>query len=136
MQFWTRELKAIRVPHRAAKTATLLSVRHEPLMSAFGLIFGCLQGEPVTRPTRDKFDNMPEGVDPYPDADAQRVRLKRDWPDEFRDGARCGFLQRCEGKRERGGFPLGFHQWPHERRNGWYAGFNRGWCDRRKTEAG
>jgi hypothetical protein len=56
--------------------------------------------------------------------------IRERWPHEFRDGARCGFLQRYDGNRERGGYPLGFHRWPLERRNAWYAGFNRGFCDR------
>jgi hypothetical protein len=111
-------------------------VRQELQMSSSAPICGLIQGEPVTGPIRDKFDDIPEGMDPDRDADAQRVRLKRGWPDEFRDGARCGFLQRYDGKRELGGYPLGFHHWPLDRRNAWYAGFSRGWCDRRKTEAG
>jgi hypothetical protein len=49
---------------------------------------------------------------------------------EFRDGARCGFLQRQEGPRDPGGYPRGFHGWPLERRNAWFAGFNVGLHDR------
>jgi hypothetical protein len=52
------------------------------------------------------------------------------FPVEFRDGARCGFLQRQEGPREPGGYPRGFHRWPLERRNAWFAGFNVGFHDR------
>jgi hypothetical protein len=51
-------------------------------------------------------------------------------PAEFRDGARCGFLQREEGPRDPGGYPRGFHRWPLERRNAWFAGFNVGYHDR------
>ena len=57
------------------------------------------------------------------------ARLRQRWPEEFRDGARCGFLLRFDGDRERGGYPRGFHVWPLDRRNAWFAGFNRGFCD-------
>jgi hypothetical protein len=52
------------------------------------------------------------------------------WPNEYRDGARCAFLQRHDGKREGGGYPLAFHGWPLDRRNAWFAGFNVGFHDR------
>jgi hypothetical protein len=51
-------------------------------------------------------------------------------PSEFRDGARCGFLQRHEGPRDPGGYPPGFKHWQLERRNAWFAGFNVGFHDR------
>jgi hypothetical protein len=63
--------------------------------------------------------------------DAERARLKRAWPDEFADGERRAFLHRHEGEREEGGYPLGFHRWPLERRNAWYCGFNFGLIERR-----
>jgi hypothetical protein len=56
-------------------------------------------------------------------ANAVRARIKGKWADEFQDGARCAFLQKFEGEREKGGYPLGFHQWPPERRNSWFAGY-------------
>jgi hypothetical protein len=65
--------------------------------------------------------------------DAERARLKRAWLDEFADGERCAFLQRFAGERERGGYPKGFHGWPLERRNAWYAGFNFGLLERRRA---
>ncbi len=58
------------------------------------------------------------------------ARLSRRWPDEFRDGARCAFLLRFGGDREKGGYPRGFHRWPLDRRNAWLAGFNVGFHDR------
>jgi len=61
-----------------------------------------------------------------PEIEAPRSR----WPAEFRDGARCGFLLRFYGEREKGGYPKGFHLWPIGRRNAWFAGFNRGFHDR------
>jgi hypothetical protein len=68
------------------------------------------------------------------DGEVERERLRRAWPHEFEDGARCAFLRRFDGERERGGGPLGFHRWPLERRNAWYAGFNIGLHDRIRFE--
>ena len=58
------------------------------------------------------------------------ARLRSTWPVEFRDGARCGFLPRADGPREKGGYPCGFCGWPLDRRNAWYSGFNLGRLDR------
>ena len=63
-------------------------------------------------------------------AKARRTAFKARWPNEFRDGARCAFMGEYPGERERGGYPKGFHQWPLERRDAWFAGFNVGVCDR------
>jgi hypothetical protein len=63
-------------------------------------------------------------------AGAELAALRSRWPDDFRDGARCGFLLRFDGEREEGGYPRGFHLWPLERRNAWFAGFNVGFHDR------
>ncbi len=63
-------------------------------------------------------------------AEDEVARLRGRWPDEFRDGARCGFLLRFDGDRERGGYPRGFHRWPIERRNAWFGGYNVGFHDR------
>jgi hypothetical protein len=57
---------------------------------------------------------------------ASRKQLKAAWPDEFSDGARCGYSQKYEGERERGGYPKGFHDWLLDRRNAWFAGYNYG----------
>jgi hypothetical protein len=65
-------------------------------------------------------------------AEREREALRSRWPDEFRDGARCGLLREYPGDRERGGYPRGFLQWPLERRNSWYAGFNLGHNQRNK----
>jgi hypothetical protein len=76
---------------------------------------------------------------PTNDARAAPARAERDltsprnkWPAEFRDGARCAFLRQFDGNREKGGYPLGFHRWPLDRRNAWFAGFNVGFHDRLK----
>jgi hypothetical protein len=60
----------------------------------------------------------------------EAARLRQRWPTEFRDGARCGFLQQREGPRDPGGYPPGFNRWPLARRNSWFAGFNQGLHDR------
>ena len=63
-------------------------------------------------------------------AEYERVTIRAEWPAEFNDGARCGFLGRLESPREPGGYPIGFHGWPLARRNAWFAGSNKGNCDR------
>lgn len=71
---------------------------------------------------------------PHVLADHEATRLQKKWPAEFRDGARCGFLQHYEGSRDHGGYPPGFAGWPLERRNTWFAGFNLGLHDRLRLE--
>lgn len=57
---------------------------------------------------------------------AERRRLQRLYPQVFKDGKYVGAgIQR--GKREPGGYPLGFHQWELEKRNAWWAGANLGY---------
>jgi hypothetical protein len=56
--------------------------------------------------------------------------LRKAWPGEYMDGARFAFLRRVNGRREPGGYPAAFHAWSLQRRNAWFAGFNRGSCDR------
>ena len=63
-------------------------------------------------------------------ASREVARLRNKWPDEFRDGARLGFLGRADGEREAGSYPAGFHEWPRDRRNAWFSGFNCGRLDR------
>jgi hypothetical protein len=60
----------------------------------------------------------------------EMTTIRTAWPAEFNDGARGAFLQRYDGCREAGGYPVGFHQWPLARRNAWFAGFNVGRRDR------
>jgi hypothetical protein len=59
-------------------------------------------------------------------ADEVRARLKAKYPAEFRDGVRAAFLGKGDGQCEPGDYPLGFHGWPLERRNAWFAGYNTG----------
>jgi hypothetical protein len=68
-------------------------------------------------------------------AETERAAIRAAWHVEFDEGARCGALQKFDGEREAGGYPLGFHSWPLERRNAWYAGFNAGYTEKKKMEA-
>jgi hypothetical protein len=77
---------------------------------------------------------MSEVCDLRQKAIRERQALRERLPDEFNDGARCASLQRFDGPREKGGYPLGFHSWPLQRRNAWFAGFNLGRCDRLRLE--
>ncbi len=67
-------------------------------------------------------------------AKREREALLGRWPVEFRDGARCGLLREYPGDREAGGYPRGFHKWPLDRRNAWYAGFNLGFHERLRAQ--
>jgi hypothetical protein len=40
-------------------------------------------------------------------AERARAAMRSRWSQEFRDGARCGFLRRFDGEREMGGYPDG-----------------------------
>ena len=66
-------------------------------------------------------------------AEAERERLERAWPEVFRDGVRAvyGFFP---ADHEPGGYPKGFHAWPLEKRNAYFAGFNLGFMDRRRRQ--
>jgi hypothetical protein len=68
-------------------------------------------------------------------AESERAAIRKQFPAEFDDGGRCGFLQNFDGPREQGGYPKGFHDWPLARRNAWFAGFNQGSVKRGKMEA-
>lgn len=63
--------------------------------------------------------------------DKQREQLHCKWPKEFADGFQYGATGKELGERLKGGYPVGFHFWPLERRNAWYAGFNQGYHDRK-----
>jgi hypothetical protein len=73
-------------------------------------------------------------VSPVP-VQSIRNELRRQWQDAFDDGARCAFMMEYPGEREPGGYPKGFHSWPIEKRNAWFAGFNLGRIDCARFEA-
>jgi hypothetical protein len=78
------------------------------------------------------FLRLPNGARDGNKAEAALKFLQDKWPSEFRDGVRCGFLQKPDGVRDSGGYPPGFNHWPAERRNAWFAGFNMGLHDRQR----
>jgi hypothetical protein len=59
-------------------------------------------------------------------AEREIEAIRSRWPEEFRDGARRALLRA-------GGYPSGFHEWPLDRRNAWFAGFNVGYCERKEA---
>ena len=61
-------------------------------------------------------------------AEAERARLEERWPQEYRLGYRFGFLS----KADRNGYPLGLHQWPLDRKNAWWCGWNAGRNERNR----
>jgi hypothetical protein len=67
-------------------------------------------------------------------AKAECERLSARWPDAFNDGARCGYTREYPGEREKGDYPRGFHDWPLERRNAWFAGFYFGYQERTRAK--
>jgi hypothetical protein len=69
------------------------------------------------------------------DARNERRRLQRRHPEAYEDGELCGLGKTPEGQRERGGYPKGFHQWPLDKRNAWFAGFNIGYAERKRATA-
>jgi hypothetical protein len=66
---------------------------------------------------------MTEPDQERPSVAEERERLFRAYPEEYNDGARRGYT----GNKR---YPRGFHDWPLERRNAWFAGWNVGYCDR------
>jgi hypothetical protein len=58
-------------------------------------------------------------------AQQERDRLKAAWPDAWRDGEHAGPGD-ATGEPGGSGYPKGFHQWPLDQRNAWFAGFNVG----------
>ena len=51
-------------------------------------------------------------------------RFRELYPSEFNDGVAVGLGNNLTGSREPGDYLSGFHGWPLDRRNAWFAGFN------------
>jgi hypothetical protein len=60
------------------------------------------------------------------DAAKEVRRLADRWPEEFRLGYRFGFRGKADPPCDQAGYPAGFHGWPLDRRNAWFAGWNSG----------
>jgi hypothetical protein len=56
----------------------------------------------------------------------EREAIEGAFPTEYADGRRRAFI---ENKL----YPRGFHSWPLERRNAWFAGYNVGYCARNQV---
>jgi hypothetical protein len=59
-------------------------------------------------------------------AAAQRAELCAKFPAEFESGYRYGVTGAVQPPCDAAGYPIGFHTWPLDRRNAWWAGFNLG----------
>lgn len=57
-------------------------------------------------------------------------KLRELFPEVWEDGRQCGLGRVPDGERLRGGLPLGFHQWPQDRRTAWAEGFSAGLAER------
>ena len=102
----------------------------QALRAAANQYSGTENPKPTPAPAKER----PADPERVAKANAVRARIKGSFPTEFADGARCAFLQKFEGEREKGGYPPGFHQWPLERRNSWFAGYNHGRSERLRGE--
>ncbi|GEM_PF-2967213 len=71
----------------------------------------------------------------HPCARNERRAIRKQWPAEFDDGVVYGLTGKADGPREPGGYPKGFHGWPLERRNAWFAGANFGLLARSERES-
>lgn len=65
-------------------------------------------------------------------AAAERERLEKEWPREFRLGYQFGFLRRADPPHDDNGYPLGLLAWPLGRKNAWWAGWNAGRNERNR----
>jgi len=65
-----------------------------------------------------------EAIHPLVDTFAER------YPDEFKHGFLSGLTGKPQQPCDAAGYPVGFHTWPLERRNAWYAARNAGNVER------
>lgn len=69
----------------------------------------------------------PTPTKPSPAVIAERERLRAAHTADFNDGFRMGAIGPSEGeKRLPGNYPIGFRDWPQNRRNAWFAGWMQG----------
>jgi hypothetical protein len=60
------------------------------------------------------------------DAAQIRAELRAKFPAEFERGYRYGRTGGVQPECDACGYPIGFREWPEDRRNAWWAGFNLG----------
>jgi hypothetical protein len=63
-------------------------------------------------------------------AEQIRAALRAKFPDEFELGYRYGLTCAVQPGCDAAGYPLGFREWPLDRCNAWWAGFNLGYTQR------
>jgi hypothetical protein len=51
-----------------------------------------------------------------------RVTILSEWPDAFCDGYAWGAGLVLPGPRDAGGYPIGFHEWPADKKRAWEWG--------------
>jgi hypothetical protein len=59
-------------------------------------------------------------------AEQIRAELCAKFPAEFEAGYRYGLTGATQPPCDAAGYPIGFREWPLDRRNAWWAGFNLG----------
>jgi hypothetical protein len=69
---------------------------------------------------------MTEPDQERPSVAEERERIERAFPAEFADGRRRAFI----GNKL---YPRRFKDWPLDRRNAWFAGWNVGYLERKRT---
>ena len=72
------------------------------------------------------FDAMNAELRPWPRAEAVRAELCARFPAEFESGYHYGLTGAPQAPCDAAGYPIGFHEWPLDRRNAWWAGWNLG----------
>jgi hypothetical protein len=82
------------------------------------------------RPMKPK----PKPPAPSKKTEADRDALRAKFPDEFEHGYRTGYLGENQPPCDAAGYPIGFHTWPLDRKNTWYAGFNLGYTEREPSD--
>jgi hypothetical protein len=67
-------------------------------------------------------------------AQATRAEYREKFPQEVEHGFLSGFTGEFQQPCDAAGYPPGFHSWPLERRNAWWAGANLGYIEGRKDD--
>jgi hypothetical protein len=83
-----------------------------------------------TREAAAAFDAMNAELRARPRAEAVRAELCAKFPAEFEAGYRYGLTGGVQPPCDAAGYPIGFREWPRDRRNAWWAGFNLGHVQR------
>jgi hypothetical protein len=63
-------------------------------------------------------------------AEQIRAELCKQFPQEFEHGYRYGLTGEPQPPCDAAGYPIGFREWPLDRRNAWWAAWNLGHVQR------